>query len=179
MTALLGLVALGFALAGDWRSIIGLALAFGFSAGWSGVGRGATFGAVVIYVAVGVGAETARWGAFPFPPVILSAAISLLFAVFFGYAFGSIVARARTAQRRATHKEALRVTAADGGGAPPGPPSPWPGGPRSTAAPRDPAHDLPERAAPLARPAQRPHTKVTLPKGWTPTVSPRKRGLFS
>lgn len=181
VTALIGLVALGFALAGDWRSIIGLALAFGFSAGWSGVGRGATFGAVLVYVALGVGAEFARWGAFPFPPLILSAAISLWFATFFGYALGSIVSRMRTAApgpRAATQNEARPIWASEGGGAARSdPPSPWPGATRPAAAP--PPRSLPERMPPQGAPSQRPHAKATLPKGWKPTVSPRKRGLFS
>lgn len=164
-------------------TLAALAAAFGVSAsvplalfllgvtlGWRRAPQKRTLFLALIVVAIDVGATCLRVGAlYPLAAALPPALAALTFAAF-GHALGAVLKTARDAAATKGAQAARRV-----GQALSTPPASAAVSPAWGA--RDNAVTEPE--APRGR-GERMASRapVALPKGWTPTVSPRRRGLF-
>ena len=142
----------------------------GVTLGWRRAPRNRTLFLALIVVAIGAGAACLRAGAlYPLAAAPLPALAMLTFAAF-GHALGAVIKAVRDAAATKGAQAARR-----GGQALSAPPA---SAAVSTAwGARDSGVTEPE--APRGR-GERMASRapVALPKGWTPTVSPRRRGLF-
>ena len=160
--AVFGGLALFMAMTGAWTSGVVLLLPLSLWLGWRRSPQRTALGGALAYVALGVVAAMAHRRGLPSLFATLGPAFGALFLAFIGHALGAAFRAARDAAFDGGKAAAAQIGA-----------SLWSMAPR------------PQPAAPVAppRPAAReaPGSRrgpVSLPKGWTPTVSPRRRGLF-
>ena len=174
--ALFGALAAYVAISYDWRSGVMLMFLFGAGAGWRRWPQKQAMAGAVAYIFIGVVAAAIRARMAPDPSSLVTSAAAVLFLTFIGHAIGVALRGARDAAFAGGKAAAVQIGRSLSASIARPTPTPAPP-PREAAAvggwgSRD-ALTAHAQDAPRARP------DVTLPKGWKPTVSQRRRGLFS
>ena len=159
---LFGGLALFMAVTGAWTSGVALLFPLSLSLGWRRSPQRAALWGALAYVALGVVAAMAHRRGLPSLAASVGPAFGAVFLAFIGHALGAAFRGARDAAVDGGKAAAAQIGASLSG-VTFRPPS---AAPAATAS-------LPARPAPRSR-----REPVALPKGWTPTVSPRRRGLF-
>lgn len=173
---LFGAAAAYLANSGGWQGGVMMMFLFGAGAGWRRWPQKQAMAGAVVYILLGVIAAAFRARVAPFSGSFAGPAFGVLFLTFIGHAIGVALRGARDAAFAGGKAAAVQIgRSLSANIARPDPiPAPPPreaaavGGWGSRGALTAHAQD-----APRARP------NVTLPKGWKPTVSQRRRGLFS
>lgn len=152
----------------DWRDGYILLFLFGLAAGWRPWSLRATLLSAAGYVVLGVVAAALRVRGVT--GAVLGPALSCLFLAFLGHfvgaAFGAAVAKARDAALSGGKAAALQIGRMFSG-------------PSASSATK-PVSDFPSlrRAGAPGETVARARAVASVPKGWKPTVSPRRRGWF-
>lgn len=165
---------------GDWRGGVFLLFMIGVSAGWRRWPQKAAMALALGYVLIGVVAQAVRARAAPGLGDAFAWATACFFLAFVGHAIGAAFRAATGAAIDAGKLIAGRAYSGVADAlAPPTRRAAQDGGEASAvAAPQ--ARIVSALAVRAQEPRQaRASNRARPPRGWTPTVSPRRRGLFS